>query len=335
MILFPIAFLAFLAVLLLCALYSVYRYRRISRAFAPDGSFAVVDGVRLHYHFVPASAIRDDLPVLVFLHGASGNSYDMRMALEKPLRQRFSLLFVDRPGLGFSDPDPSGLGAPEGQAKLIAGLLKTLQIDSAIIVGHSLGGSVTAALGLAAPERVKGLVFLAPVSHVWPGGVNWYYRVAALPVIGFLFTWTLTLTVGERLVPGMLAHVFHPDPAPAGYANAVSLPLLFRPASFRSNARDVCGLKAAVCAQAVLYPQIGCPALIVTGTDDTVVWPSIHCEGLLRDLPQAELLMLDRAGHMPHHTHREEIAAAVERLAERVTEASMADPGAEKALQLA
>lgn len=327
--------LALLGVISLSAVYSVLRAWRISREFVPDGSFARIDGVRLHYHFLPAARGSEALPVLVFLHGASGNSYDMRLAMEKALQHRYPLLFVDRPGLGFSDPDPGGSGTPEVQAGLIAGLLEMLEVDRAVVVGHSFGGAVTAALALAAPERVKGLAFLAPVSHVWPGGVNWYYHVAALPVIGWLFSWTLTLPVGERLVPRMLAHVFHPDPAPANYSKAVRLPLLFRPASFRSNARDIRSLKAAVRDQSARYPKIGQPALVVSGTQDTVVWPSIHCEGLLQDLPLAELVMLDGAGHMPHHTHAGEIVAALERLVERVEVSGRAVPNTEEALQTA
>lgn len=60
------------------------------------------------------------------------------------------------------------------------------------------------------------------------------------------------------------------------------------------------------------------PALVVTGTEDSIVWPSIHCEGLLRDLPHAQLLCLDKAGHMPHHTHTAMIVRGLEQLVRRV-----------------
>lgn len=326
-------FLCFLFVVL-AAVYTVLRVRRIRAQFAPDGTFATIDGVRLHYHHCPAEPASGGRPVLVFLHGASGNAYDMKLAFQNAFRGRAETLFVDRPGLGFSERGSGAHITPAGQAALIAGLLKHLEIENALVVGHSLAGSVTAALGLHAPERVRGLAFLAPVSHVWPGGVNWYYTLAALPVLGWLFTWTLTLPVGERLAPSAMKNVFHPDLAPATYARDIRLPLLFRPESFRANAAQICSIKEAVRVMSQDYRRLNQPALIVTGTEDTVVWPSIHCEGLLSDLPAAEVLMLDRAGHMPQHTHTADIVAGLERLLSRMElHNGAADPTTEPELQ--
>jgi len=317
-------YLLLLLVAPLCAAvaYTMWRARQTSRLFKPDGSLVTVDGVRLHYHFFAAGEGRPEKPVLVFLHGASGNACDAMLAFLERFRGQYPLLFVDRPGLGFSERSGSGQDTPEGQARLIAGLLAVLEIRSAMVIGHSYGGAVAAALGLAARDRVKGLAFLAPVSHPWPGGVSWYYTVAALPVIGKLFCWTLTLPIAERLAPAAIANVFHPDRPPEGYAEAIKLPRLFRPDVFGANARDIATLRRAVAVQSKQYPSLKQPALIVTGTDDTVVWPSIHCEGLLKDLPNAELLVLNGAGHMPHHTHTEEIATALERLVCRVVGAA-------------
>ena len=148
--------------------------------------------------------------------------------------------------------------------------------------------------------------------------MTWYYNVAAWPVIGALFCWTLTLPVGGLLAPSAMTNVFFPDRAPQDYFARIRLPLLFRPASFRANSRQIAFLKRAIINQSRRYCELDQPALVVSGTQDTVVWPSIHCEGLLRDLPNAHLLMLDKAGHMPHHTHTADIAKALSKLVHRV-----------------
>lgn len=315
-------FLSILVLLSLSAIYTAWRVQQISERFEPDGSIAEIDGVDLHYHFTPGRDPDPEGPVLVFLHGASGNSYDTRLAFEGAFSGRYPLLFIDRPGLGFSERSFAKHSSLDGQARLIGGLLKHLEIERAIVVGHSYGAAVTAVLGLIEPDRVAGLAFIAPVSHPWPGGVDLYYRIAALPVVGPLFTRTVTLPLAERLAPAAILRVFAPGEAPEGYAEAINLPLLFRPRSFRANSADIAFLKEDVTRHSASYHELDQPAVIITGTDDTVVWPSIHSEGLLRDLPNAELVVLSNGGHMPHHTHKSDVVEALEKLVDRVESTS-------------
>lgn len=315
------------SILLFLAAIALWRIKHVDNRFVPDGSFCSVDGARLHYHFFPAAVHSQksaNTPTLVFLHGASGNAYDSMLAFRQTFEGRYPLLFLDRPGLGFSERCDKRHGTLEGQARLIVSCLDELRIRDAIVVGHSLGGAVAAAVGLAAGDRVTGLAFLAPVTHPWPGGVTWYYTLASLPVVGTLFCNAMLWPVAEVLAPGAIAHSFHPDPVPENYAEKTRLSLLYRPKVFRANAFDVTRLKGSVIRQSQNYDSLRQPALVVSGTNDTVVWPSIHCEGLLTDLPDVELLMLDGAGHMPHHTHTLPIASALERLIDRIREKDQA-----------
>ncbi|MGO8126822.1 alpha/beta fold hydrolase, partial [Rhizobium ruizarguesonis] len=58
----------------------------------------------------------------------------------------------------------------------IARLMEKRGIEKEIIVGHSFGGAITAAFGLRHPDKTAGLLFLAPATHPWPGGIDWYYH---------------------------------------------------------------------------------------------------------------------------------------------------------------
>lgn len=293
-----------------------------------------IDGARLHYHHFEALQDAAGKPALLFLHGASGNAYDSMMAFRDSFEGQYELIFLDRPGLGFSERDEAKHGSLPAQAELIDAFLAKLGVDEVVVVGHSLGGAVTAALGLAAPDRVKGMAFLAPVSHVWPGGVNWYYTLASLPVIGTLFCQFLVWPTAKFLAPAAIANVFYPDPVVDGYGEKIQLERLFHPKVFRANARDITGLKKSIMEQSRVYSTLRQPSLAVSGTEDTVVWPSIHCEGLMQDLPHMELLMLDGVGHMPHLTHTGQIVRALERLIQRVkvSDDVGATPGLERAV---
>ena len=74
----------------------------IERRSPPVGAFAEIDGARIHYVHIPAPA-GADLPPVVFIHGASANLKDQMLPLEPLLEGRAEMLFLDRPGFGWSE----------------------------------------------------------------------------------------------------------------------------------------------------------------------------------------------------------------------------------------
>lgn len=67
------------------------------------------------------------------------------------------------------------------------------------------------------------------------------------------------------------------------------------------------------------YSTITTSALVITGTQDDVVWPHLHAHGLTRDLPDAKLIEFQNCGHMPHHSRNKEAVVAIEAFADRLT----------------
>ncbi|WP_181703047.1 alpha/beta fold hydrolase [Chthonobacter albigriseus] len=292
---------------------------RIGARLAAVGAYAEVDGVSVHYVDRPADADprNPGLP-LVVIHGASGNLHEPRAALDRHLRHR-RVIYVDRPGHGHSSRPARRCAAPSVQADVLVGLLDRLGVERAILVGHSWGGAVAAAAAVLHPGRVAGLVFIAPATHPWPGGVTWYYRVAAHRYLGPAFAWTLAYPLGRLLLERAAKGVFDPGPVPERYPREAHIELVLRPRSFVANAEDVADLKENVIALSPRYPEITAPTVIVTGDQDSVVWPSIHSHGLLRDIQGAEMIELPGAGHMPHHTHPQVVVEAVETVSRRAS----------------
>lgn len=308
------ALLLLAAVLLVFAAVTRIGVWHIERRHPPVGEFATANGTQLHY-VLDRAGDTADLPPIVFLHGASGNLNDQRFAFQEKLSGRADLLFVDRPGHGWSSRGPKFNELPDGQAATVAALMGQLGIDKAIIVGHSFGGAIAASFALNHPEKTVGTVFLAPVSHPWPGGIDWYYNLTPMPVIGRIFSETLALPFGLlRIGPGTEG-VFTPNRPADNYVDRTGVALVLRPWHFRANAVDVERLLDYVARVSPLYPRIETPAVIITGNRDAIVLPRIHSIGLERDLPNAELLWISNMGHKPDYVATDLAVAAMEKIA--------------------
>ena len=304
-------------VLLVCglALASELIKRRIEALFPPVGKFATVNGNQIHYIEVEAGPDAD-LPPLLFIHGASGNARELAGAFAGPLKGRARMIFVDRPGAGYSDRKNDADRMPETQADYFSGLLSQLGIERAIIVGHSLGGGMAAAFALRHPGQVAGLVFIAAATHPWPGGdVDWTYDVAKIPVFGWLFAHLVVAPAGSLKYAGALRHVFAPDKVPADYAALSGTRLVLRPANFLANARDVGSFWESTKRLSPLYPSITAPTVIISGDEDVVVLEHVHSDGLHRDIRGSRLVWLKGAGHMPTYSRTSEIVSEIGRLA--------------------
>src|SRR5689334_15681366 len=218
--------IAIVAILGIGATITAIGVARLERAHRPAGQLVPVTGGRLHVVDL-APARPTDAPPIVLLHGASGNLEDQRLTLGAALAARHRVILVDRPGHGFSDrPGGAADASPGRQAALIAQALARLGVPRAIVVGHSWSGALAAALALDFPERVAGLVMLAPVTHPWPGGISWYSQLASTPVIGRLFAETCAFPLGSLLIARGVESVFAPQVPPADYVRRAATRLV-------------------------------------------------------------------------------------------------------------
>jgi pimeloyl-ACP methyl ester carboxylesterase len=307
------AFALLLALLLVLVAMTRVSAWQIERRHQPVGSFAEVEGVRLHYVHVPAPE-RSALPPVVFIHGASANLNDQMVPVRPQLEGKAEMLFLDRPGHGWSGR-AKGHEEQFEQAALIAGLMDKLGIGRAIVVGHSFGGSIAAAFALAYPERTKGLVFLSAATHPWPGGkTSWYYHLTVKPLLGRLFSETVASLAGAARIGPATTCVFAPNAVPEGYLASAQIPLVLRPRAFRANAADVEGLYRFASANAPRYKEITAPTIVISGDADTVVYEEVHSLGLARDIPGAELIWVKNLGHKPDWIAPDLVVAAIEKL---------------------
>jgi pimeloyl-ACP methyl ester carboxylesterase len=286
--------------------------RLIERLHLPRGRFVDVGGLR--QHVVEMGEGRPGAAPVVLLHGAGCNLEDMRTALGEPLAARYRVILIDRPGLGWSERAAERRSSPAHQAAVLSGILDRLGVERAILVGHSWGGTLALTFALDHPQRVAGIVAIAPPTHPWLRSVWWLYVAIATPVAGWLLAHTLTLPAGVLLLDPMLRSAFLPERPAAGYIKRAAALLLLRPKSMLANARDVAHLKKFLAGQAARYRTVAAPTIILTGDRDTIVSWRHHAEVLASEIPGAKLELLKGFGHMLHHSAAAKVVAAVDEL---------------------
>ena len=288
----------------------------LQREFPAQGKMVEVAGAKLNVVEIgPHDAAG---PPIVMIHGASSNLETMRRPLGDMLARNHRVILIDRPGHGWSSRVLEEDSTPGIQGRMIDEALEKLGVISAIFVVHSWAGVLGARIALDFPNRVAGLVMLAPVAYPWPGGVGWYNRLVTTPVVGPLLAYTITLPLGFFLMEPGTRGAFLPQIMPDGFVGNTATPLLLRPREFLANARDLITLKAAVIEQAPRYGEITAPTVVISGDVDKTVSTNIHSQPFANAVPNAKLIVLSDVGHMVQNAVPELVASEIEAMIEKL-----------------
>lgn len=100
---------------------------------------------------------------LLLIHGY-GESLVAFRAIVGPLSTHYRVVALDLPGSGLSENPPRDWGL-QATVSRAGDFLDRHTEGPVVAIGHSMGGEVSAALGLARPDRVVGLVLIAPAGY--------------------------------------------------------------------------------------------------------------------------------------------------------------------------
>ncbi len=308
----------FIALLVLTAGAAIYTHLRAARnearaeaAYPPEGRMLTVNGTRVH------AVVMGEGPDVVLIHGASGSTRDMTFALAPKLAERFRVIVLDRPGLGYTDRlDRDGASITE-QAGLLSAAAAQLGAKAPVVVGQSYGGAVALAWAVHHSDRLSALVTLAGTSHPWDTPLDALYRVNSSTLGGAIVVPLITAFVPTSRVRDGIAGVFAPQSAPDGYSAHFGPGMTLRRHSLRENALQRASLLSEIRALHVRYSEISVPTEVLHGTADDTVSLQIHSEPLARAIPGAALTRLDGIGHMPQHVAVDDVVAAIDRVQAR------------------
>ncbi|WP_299308426.1 alpha/beta hydrolase [uncultured Croceicoccus sp.] len=286
--------------------------RKAEQMVPRDGRFLRVNDARIHYVDMGSG------PPIVMIHGLYGQMRNLTYALAERLVKDHRVIVIDRPGCGYSTwtgAEDKGLRA---QAAIIAQVIAALDLDRPLVVGHSMGGAVSLALALHAPDAVGGLALLAPLTQpVDEPGVFANLAIPS-PAKREAVAWTLATPMSLRRAEEQQRFVFSPDTPPADFATRGGGALALRPSAFRAASSDLCHAKDDMEAISPRYGEITMPVGILFGEGDTLLDPMVHGTRTADALPNGELTVIE-GGHMIPVTWPDKTAQWVLSQAKRIS----------------
>lgn len=244
-------------------------------------SFAVAtDGVRLHYEAIG----RKSAPPVLMIQGlgADKHLWDLqRLALST----RYRVIAHDNRGAGRSDK-PFGAYSLEQMARDALTVMDHAGVDTAHIVGASMGGAITQVVGILAPERTRSLslVCTSCSNHQWRRDLlSSWADIATNHGMGEMTTQAVRWVIGPRSLRRLWPAMGWMGPIATSRASH----------GFSGQVRAI--LDADDSLRDALA-GIRVPTAVIVGNQD-VLTPRGDSEELADLIPTAELVVLSGAAH--------------------------------------
>lgn len=211
-------------------------------------------------------------PPVVLIHGFGADRLSW-IATSPALLDNYTVWAAELPGHGAAQP---GVSTPIDMANAMVELLPDTD-EPVALIGHSLGGAVTAHLAVMRPDRVGKTVLIAPAGFgAGPVAADFLTRFPDLQSEDEALVLLRQLVVRERLIMPQMAQYVLQHLAQPGRREALSQIA-----------------KAALNFQPPALPE---GALVIWGDDDAINPPDTNWLDSLGD----QAMRLAQTGHLPH-----------------------------------
>jgi len=258
----------------------------------PDSQFVEVNGLRVHYKIYGQGK-----PTFILLHGFGASLFSWR-EVTGPLSKYGTVIAYDRPAFGLTERPLEWEGenpySPQAQVELVVGLMEKFNIEEAILVGNSAGGTTAMLTALEYPERVQALVLVDAAVYAGGGSPAWVRPILKTPQmqrLGPLFA----RQVEARGMEFIELAWHDPSKITQDTIEGYRKPL-------RAKNWDKALWQMTVASRESDLPErlddIHQPTLVITGDDDRIV-PTEQSLRLADELPNADLRVISQCGHLP------------------------------------
>ncbi len=263
---------------------------RQQAAAAVADKVATIYGVKIHYKEAGSG------PVVILLHGLGGDMSNWAPTISA-LATKYRVIVPDQVGFGKSDK-PVIAYRVGTLVDFLDGLYKELKIERASLVGNSLGGWTAAAFALAYPEKVDRVVLVDAGGVMLPQSADQTELRAAL-----------TGSTRES-IRQLMSMIFYNKQ----YQSDVAVDMMFTRKMTRTDGYTIQQfIESIVRGEDMLDNRLASikqPTLIVWGREDRLT-PLAMGEQFKKGIPNSELVIFEKCGHMPQMEKATEFNAAL------------------------
>jgi pimeloyl-ACP methyl ester carboxylesterase len=272
---------------------------------------AQIGDVRVAYHDEGSG------PAVLLLHGCPFASFVWRRLIPQ-LAPTHRCIAPDLLGLGETETQPEADWSLPAQAAAMIGLLDSLGIERAHVLGHDHGGAIAQVLAARHPARVDRLVLTdAEAYDNWPSAEERpFVRITQLPLVGalVLWLWSRRVVLRATLVRAKAVHDARAlSPEFIDWLIRVNLSDRRRRAKtkrFLAGQFDPCNNRVTLDIIDGLR-RFDHPTLLIRAENDAHFGPEWG-ERLRREIPGAQRLeILPATGHLLMEERPEKLAALV------------------------
>jgi len=265
--------------------------------------FTNINGTRLYFDvegsgYVPNGDRMEARPVLIAVHGGPGSDHSDFKPWLTPLAERMQIVYLDQRCNGQSDRVDPATCSLEQLADDIEALRQYLGLGKIHLLGHSFGGMVAQVYATRHPESLDKLLLIctAPSKEFYPAALEFASRVATEEQL--------------RVIPELFEGRIKDDAHLIRWWD-VCYPLYFHVQDEEIMAetgnRPIGSLEIANYTFEHFIPRydvrpqlpnVQVPTLVVSARYDWIT-PVSQGEEIARLMPNAELIVYEKSGHMP------------------------------------
>lgn len=206
------------------------------------------------------------------------------------MEQDFHVLAIDLPGFGKSEKSKRFFYSYQNYASLIVTLMKRLDLQSVVLVGHSMGGQIALHVAKQAPKLVEKLVLIGSSSYLQRMKRSFIYS-SYLPFVSW---WIKRQFKKNDVEQNLKSVVYNEELIDRALVEAYRKP--FEDRYFLDGLIRLMRHREGDLPSSELN-TIYHPTLLIWGAEDRVI-PLHLGKRLLNDLPCASLRIYEQTGHL-------------------------------------